>query len=50
MNLATNTILLTGGASGIGLALAVRFLRAGSTVIIVGRRADKLTKAQQDEA
>ncbi|MBH8559789.1 SDR family oxidoreductase [Hymenobacter negativus] len=47
MNLATNTILLTGGASGIGLALAVRFLRAGSTVIVVGRRADKLAEAQQ---
>jgi uncharacterized oxidoreductase len=47
MNLATNTILLTGGASGIGLALAARFLRAGSTVIIVGRRADKLAEAQQ---
>ena len=47
MNLATNTILLTGGASGIGLALAVRFLQAGSTVIIVGRRADKLAEAHQ---
>ena len=47
MNLATNTILLTGGASGIGLALGVRFLRAGSTVVIVGRRADKLAEAQQ---
>ena len=48
MNLTTNTILLTGGASGIGLALAVRFLRAGSIVIIVGRRDDKLTVAQQN--
>ncbi|MDQ2773171.1 MAG: SDR family oxidoreductase [Bacteroidota bacterium] len=47
MNIATNTILLTGGASGIGLALAVRFLNAGSTVIIVGRRADKLAEVQQ---
>ncbi|UOQ96190.1 SDR family oxidoreductase [Hymenobacter sp. 5317J-9] len=47
MNLSTNTILLTGGASGIGLALAVRFLQAGSTVIIVGRRAEKLAEAQQ---
>ena len=47
MNLSTNTILLTGGASGIGLALAIRFLQAGSTVIIVGRRADKLAEAQQ---
>ena len=47
MNLANNTILLTGGASGIGLALATRFLHAGSEVIIVGRRADKLAVAQQ---
>ncbi|MBD2767714.1 SDR family oxidoreductase [Hymenobacter sp. BT664] len=47
MNLANNTVLLTGGASGIGLALAVRFLQAGSKVIICGRRADKLAEAQQ---
>ena len=47
MNLSHNTILLTGGASGIGLALAARFLQAGSTVIAVGRRADKLAEAQQ---
>ena len=47
MNLANNTILLTGGASGIGLALATRFLHAGSEVVIVGRRADKLAEAQQ---
>lgn len=46
MNLANNTILVTGGASGIGLALASRWLAAGSTVIIVGRRADKLREAQ----
>ena len=46
MNLSNNTILLTGGASGIGLALAARFLAAGSEVIIVGRRADKLVEAQ----
>ncbi|WP_046245743.1 SDR family oxidoreductase [Hymenobacter terrenus] len=47
MNLSNNTVLLTGGASGIGLALAVRFLQAGSEVIICGRRADKLAEAQQ---
>ena len=47
MNLSYNTILLTGGASGIGLALAVRFQQAGSEVIIVGRRADKLAEARQ---
>ncbi|WP_375419560.1 SDR family oxidoreductase [uncultured Hymenobacter sp.] len=47
MNLSHNTVLITGGASGIGLALATRFLNAGSTVIICGRRADKLAEAQQ---
>ncbi|MCB2379013.1 SDR family oxidoreductase [Hymenobacter sp. BT635] len=46
MNLAANTILITGGASGIGLALAERFVRAGSEVIVVGRREDKLREAQ----
>lgn len=47
MNLSNNTVLVTGGASGIGLALAARFLQAGSTVIVCGRRADKLAEAQQ---
>jgi uncharacterized oxidoreductase len=47
MDLASNTILITGGASGIGLALAERFLRAGSTVIVCGRRAEKLREAQE---
>ena len=30
MNLDSKTVLITGGASGIGLALAQRFLQAGS--------------------
>ena len=47
MNLSNNTILLTGGATGIGLALAQRLVRTGSTVLICGRRADKLREAQQ---
>ncbi|HEX8424678.1 SDR family oxidoreductase [Hymenobacter sp.] len=47
MNLAANTVLITGGASGIGFALAERFVKAGSTVIICGRRADKLQEAQR---
>jgi uncharacterized oxidoreductase len=38
---------VTGGASGIGLALAVRFLEAGSQVIICGRREEKLQEAKQ---
>jgi len=47
MELAGNTVLVTGGASGIGLALAERFLRAGSEVIICGRREAKLREAQK---
>ena len=39
-------MLVTGGASGIGLALAARFLHAGSTVIVCGRREDKLREAK----
>jgi uncharacterized oxidoreductase len=46
MDLGNNTILVTGGASGIGLAIAERFLRAGSDVIVCGRRAEKLREAQ----
>ncbi len=42
----SSTVLITGGASGIGLALAERFLRAGSEVIICGRRAGKLEEAR----
>ncbi len=45
MQLASHTVLVTGGASGIGFALAERFLRAGSNVAICGRRADKLAAA-----
>ncbi|QMU27219.1 SDR family oxidoreductase [Adhaeribacter radiodurans] len=47
MELSGNTVLITGGASGIGLALAERFLQAGSKVIVCGRREDKLQEAQQ---
>lgn len=46
MDLASNTVLITGGASGIGLALATRFLAAGSEVILCGRREEKLREAQ----
>ena len=46
MQLSSNTVLVTGGASGIGLALAGRFAEAGSSVIICGRRADKLAEAK----
>jgi uncharacterized oxidoreductase len=42
-----NTILITGGASGIGLAFAERFLQAGNEVIVCGRREAKLAEAKQ---
>ena len=42
-----NTILITGGGSGIGFALATRFAQAGSEVIICGRRPETLAEAKQ---
>ncbi|QJD98024.1 SDR family NAD(P)-dependent oxidoreductase [Mucilaginibacter robiniae] len=42
MELSHNTILITGGTSGIGLALAQEFKKRDNTVIICGRRADRL--------
>src|SRR6187399_3374837 len=38
MNLTDNKILITGGASGIGLGLTERFIQENNTVIICGRR------------
>lgn len=38
MQLSNNKILITGGASGIGLGLTERFIQEGNTVIICGRR------------
>ena len=40
-----NTILVTGGGSGIGLALAQRWHDAGNRVIVTGRNAAKLEAA-----
>lgn len=40
-----NTILVTGGGSGIGAALAQRFHDLGNTVIVAGRRQDALETA-----
>jgi len=46
MKLEGNTVLITGGASGIGLELAKGFLARKCTVVITGRDAAKLAKAQ----
>ncbi|MFP7168927.1 SDR family oxidoreductase [Terribacillus sp. 7520-G] len=47
MNLSGNTVLITGGASGIGFAFAERFIKAGSKVIVCGRREAKLQEAKE---
>ncbi|KQQ78166.1 oxidoreductase [Xanthomonas sp. Leaf131] len=46
MNLTSNTILITGGATGIGFALARALAEQGNTVIICGRSAAALRQAK----
>lgn len=46
MNVSGNTILITGGATGIGLSMAEVFLREKNTVLICGRREEKLREAK----
>ena len=46
MNISGNTILITGGATGIGLALAEQ-LEKNNKIIICGRRENKLRDAKQ---
>jgi len=45
MQLSGNKILITGGASGIGLGLSERFIQEGNTVIVCGRREAVLNEA-----
>ena len=42
-----NTILITGGASGIGYAMAEQFLKQGNTVLVTGRSETKLAAARR---
>jgi len=46
MQLSGNTILITGGSAGIGLAFAAKFLELDNTVIVTGRKQDKLDAAK----
>jgi uncharacterized oxidoreductase len=47
MKLSGNTVFITGGATGIGFAMAEAFLQAGSEVIICGRREQRLNEARE---
>lgn len=47
MNLKGNTILITGGATGIGYGLAEEFLKLENEVIICGRRQSRLEEAKK---
>lgn len=48
MKQSKQTVLITGGGSGIGLALAKKFLENKNTVIITGRNLSKLEKVKQE--
>lgn len=47
MKLSENKILITGGATGIGLSLAEKFLNEGNEVLICGRREEVLIEAKK---
>lgn len=45
MNTKNNVVLITGGATGIGYALAKKFLHQGNAVILVSRNSEALSSA-----
>ena len=48
MQLRNNKVLIFGGGSGIGKAIAVRFLEAGAAVMIAGRTESKLQETAEE--
>src|SRR5581483_1404510 len=47
MKLSGNTVLITGGTSGIGYEFAAQLLKRGNTVIVTGREPSRLEQAHQ---
>ena len=48
MKMDGNTVLITGGATGIGYSMAKYFHARANTVIICGRRKDRLAQAEKE--